>query len=389
MSYGEKPYRVYRGGRVRGKVPTLPKPDRRADRNGREERYAGPGAVRRPRQRRWRRWVVVLVLLLVAVFAAWAVASYLAVNDGVETANERLGPAARSALVPQEGSMLTSESLVLLLGTDSAPIRQRAGLRHTDSIMVVRSDPDHNRLWYLSIPRDLRVQVPGHGFDKVNVAYQIGGAPLAIRTVRNLGLPVNHVAILNLARFEDLIDAVDGITVDVRRPIRAKFECPLKTSAECAQWRGWYFPKGEQKLRGRKALVLARVRNNLLDPRDTDITRGARQQQVMQALTSKITSPRTLVRMPWIGDEIAKPLATDLSARELMLLGWRRWRVGEDRTIHCRLGGVPSGGFIVGETDDVLEVVSMFLGRSALQPPPPGNAFGGGCRIGRALLASG
>ena len=384
----EKPYRVYRGGRVRGKVPTPPRPERRPDRDGREH-YTGPGARPRRRRRRLRRLAVLVALALLAVVVTWAVASYLAVRSGIETANERLGDRARAALVPQDGSLLTKETNVLLLGTDSAPTRARRGLRHSDSIIVVRTDPEHNRMAYLSIPRDLRVAVPGHGFDKVNVAYQLGGAALAIRTVRNLGLPVNHVVVVDLRRFRELIDAVGGVTINVRRPIRAKFECPLKTSAECARWRGWYFPRGEQKLRGRKALVYARVRKNLLNPAENDITRGARQQEVMQALTRELTSFGTLARMPWMGDEVAKPLATDLSTGELMALGWRRWRTGSERTLHCRLGGTPSSfGYLLGEGGENQHAISMFRGLSAPQPPPPGQPFAAGCRSGRPLLAT-
>ncbi len=392
MSLEDKPYRVYRGGRVKGRVPTLPKQERRTPgRNGRPEGpYTGPGPVRPRRKRPWGRYALGVVILLFVLLVVWAATSYLAVRSGVETANGRLGPAARAALQDQDGLLISNETHVLLLGTDSAPTRARAGLRHSDSIMLLRSDPDHNRLAYLSIPRDLRVEVPGHGFDKVNVAYQIGGAALAIRTVRNMGLPVNHVVVVDLARFKELIDAVGGVTVDVPRPIQSKFECPLKTEQQCASWRGWRFPKGEQKLKGRKALVYARVRKNLLNPAESDVTRSARQQQVMQALTDEMTSFGTLVRMPWIGDEIAKPLATDLSAGQLLQLGWRRFRVGDDRTLHCRLGGSPSSfGYLIAEGEDLREVVRMFEGDSAPQPPPPGNPFGAGCRTGRALLAAG
>ena len=66
--------------------------------------------------------------------------------------------------------------------------------------MLVRTDPSTNRIAYLSIPRDLRVDIPGHGADKINAAYQIGGAALAIRTVRDFtGIPVNHVALVDFA----------------------------------------------------------------------------------------------------------------------------------------------------------------------------------------------
>ncbi len=328
-------------------------------------------------------------MLLVGLMVAWAVASYLAVRSGVETANGRLGAPARNALTPSGGSALTNATHVLLLGTDSAPIASRRGLRHTDSIMLVRSDPDHNRLAYLSIPRDLRVEIPGYGFDKVNVAYQIGGAPLAIRTVRNLGLPVNHVAIVDLARFKVLIDAVGGVDINVPKPILSKFDCPLKTNAECADWPGWRFRKGEQHMNGRRARIYSRVRSNLLDPSESDITRAARQQQVMQALTSKMTSPGTLIRMPWMGDDLTQPLATDLSTGEFLALGWRRFRAGDGRTLHCRLGGSPSStGSLIPEGDDLREVIRMFEGLSAPQPPPPGSPYAAGCRTGRTLLTS-
>ena len=204
----------------------------------------GPGPTRPKRRRNVRRWVLGSVLLLFTLLVAWAVTSYLAVSSGVETANDRLGAPARAALQPQDGSVLTNETHMLLLGTDSAPTAARRGLRHTDSIMLVRTDPGRNRVAYLSIPRDLRVEIPGHGFDKVNVAYQLGGAALAIRTIQGLGVPVNHVAIVDMARFKDLIDAVGGVDVDVPRPILSKFDCPLKTDAECASVARLALPQG-------------------------------------------------------------------------------------------------------------------------------------------------
>jgi LCP family protein required for cell wall assembly len=394
MGLEDKPYRVYRGGRVKGKVPVpgRVRPERQADRrNGQAPgSYRGPGPTQPRRFRRWQRWLWFVPVLLLLLLVVWAVASYLAVRSGVETANHRLGRATRDALQPQNGSLITNPTHVLLLGTDSAAIASRRGLRHSDSIMLVRTDPGRNRIAYLSIPRDLRVQVPGHGFDKINVAFQMGGPPLAIRTIRGLGLPVNHVVIIDMTRFKSLIDAVGGVDVNVPRPILSKFDCPLKTNAQCANWRGWHFHKGVQHMDGRRARIYSRVRKNLLNPADSDVSRGARQQQVLQALTSKMTSVGTLFRMPWIGDELAKPLATDLTTAEFLELGWRRFRAGGDRTLHCRLGGSPSSfGYLIPEGDDQREVLREFEGLAAPQPPAPGNLFAPGCREGRELLAAG
>jgi LCP family protein required for cell wall assembly len=256
--------------------------------------------------------------------------------------------------------------------------------------MLMRTDPGRNRIAYLSIPRDLRVEIPGHGFGKVNSAYQFGGAPLAIRTIRKLGVPVNHVAVIDLRRFPDLIDAVGGVDVKVPRPILSKFGCPLKTDAQCADWPGWHFDKGVQHMNGRRARIYSRVRKNLLNPADTDISRGARQQDVTEALAKKMTGFHTLLRLPWMGGELAKPLATDLSTSDFIELGWRRFRAGAGNTLHCRLGGSPSSfGYLLPEGDDIRRVLREFEGIDAPQPPPPGNLFGSGCVKGHTLLAAG
>src|SRR6266542_2604595 len=230
MSSEEKPYRVSRGGRVKGKVPTLPRPERRAkpDGSGPDK----PGRTRPKRRRNYRRWFAIALGLFLAWATAWTLAGYFTFRDGVKAANARLPEHVRSQLKEQGGLLLTHSTTVLLLGTDTGPGRK--GIRHSDSVMLVRTDPDHHRISYLSIPRDLRVEIPGHGAEKINTAYQIGGAPLAVATVRNLtGIDVNHVAIVNFARFEKLIDAVGGIDVNVPAPIHSdRFDCPY-TPAAC------------------------------------------------------------------------------------------------------------------------------------------------------------
>jgi LCP family protein required for cell wall assembly len=324
-----------------------------------------------------------VLLIAVGLVVAWGVGSYLAFKEGVEEANARIDARTRAALVPQDGLLISKPTIVLLLGTDHANRADRATARRADSIMLMRTDPPRGRVYYLSIPRDLLVSLPGVGEAKINAAYQVGGAPLAIRAVRTFtGLPVNHVAVVDFGSFAQLVDAIGGIEVDVPAPIISnKFDCPLKTSAQCERWRGWRFGKGKQELDGRRALVYARIRTNQLDPRETDITRGERQQQVLDAIAAKVTEPTTLVRLPAVGDDLTRPLATDLSPWEFLQLGWRRFRAG--RTIHCRLGGdaISIGGqSFLDPSEDNRNVVAMFLGAAAPQPPRPGSGlFGPGC----------
>ena len=179
MARGDKPYRVYRGGRVKGRVPLQRRvePTSRRDGRRRQERPAAPPPVTTPKPRRgWGRLIGIGVLVLVLLVLAWAVVSYLMLGRAVGDANERLGPV---ALDDQSGLLMTTPTTTLLLGTDHGPGAGREGAHRSDSIMLVRTDPDRGRISYLSIPRDLRVDVPGRGFAKINAAYQFGGPDLA------------------------------------------------------------------------------------------------------------------------------------------------------------------------------------------------------------------
>ncbi len=378
MAGGEKPYRVYRGGRVKGKVPALKgssSKSRRPDGNGGFP-LRRPELPKRQRTRNWRRRIMLTLTLLLVLLIAWGVTSYLAFRNGVGSANERLNRPTKAVLAPQEGLLLSQPTNILLLGTDTGP--KRAGNRHSDSILLLRTDPDRRRLTYLSILRDLRVDVPGYGLNKINAAFQFGGPPLAARTVRAVtGLEINHVVIVNFATFRDLIDELGGVTVDVPQPILSnKFDCPYAAPLACERWPGWRFSKGRQHMDGRRALVYSRIRKNQLQPEESDATRAARQQQVLQAMTSRLISPRTLARLPFVGEELLEPIATDLTAGQFMQLGWVKFRAG--RTIRCRLGGNPYGGDLIPD-EEKFAVLQMVQGKAAPQPPLPGSLYGSGC----------
>src|SRR5215208_3422789 len=162
MPAEEKPYRVYRGGRVKGKVPT-PARRGRPERGARRERgdgrvdYRGPGA--RERSVSWGRRVALGLLVLSLLGIVWAAMSFFAFRSGVRDANNRLDPNTRLALTDQGGLLMSHPTTILLLGTDHNKTGGREGDRHSDSIMLVRTDPEHHRLAFLSIPRDLRVSI--------------------------------------------------------------------------------------------------------------------------------------------------------------------------------------------------------------------------------------
>jgi polyisoprenyl-teichoic acid--peptidoglycan teichoic acid transferase len=185
MATGEKPYRVYRGGRVKGRVPLerRAEPSRSPRRNGREPR---PPKVRRPRRRwSWPKRIAVILLALVLFLVLWTFLGYLSVRGGVKDANKRLPANVRPTLVKDKGALISNPSNILLLGTDHLNNDQRVNDFHSDSIMLIHTDPGRHRLAYLSIPRDLRVAIPGYGENKVNAAMQFGGPALAVRTIES------------------------------------------------------------------------------------------------------------------------------------------------------------------------------------------------------------
>jgi LCP family protein required for cell wall assembly len=383
----DKPYRVYKGGRAKGPIRHEPLKHEDGGSDGDAYAYKGPKPARKPR--RWRRRILWVLVGLIVLALVWALLGYLAFRRGVKDANKRLDPLAARALTPQDGLMLSNPSNTLVLGVDVGSKSRQGTQGRSDSIVLVRTDPDHHRIALVSIPRDLRVEILRHGEQKINAAYAFGGATLAIKTVERVtGLPINHVVVVDFSTFGEVVDALGGITVNVPKPILSnKFECPRATQAACARWPGWRFRKGEQEMDGHTALIYSRIRENQLDPSENDFTRGGRQQAVIQAIADKVTSFNTFIRAPFIADDLVRPLATDLSAAQILQLAWVKRRTPSSGWLRCRLGGTIAdiGGvsYVIGSEENV-SVIAMITGKTAPQPPLPGSGlFGPGCLVGK------
>jgi LCP family protein required for cell wall assembly len=384
MPEQEKPYRVYKGGRAKGKVP-LQRPA--ADR----AKKAKTGDPTKPRRRNVRRWVTVSLVVVLLLAVVWLVASYLSVSSGMKDANARVPAPVASELKSQSGLLSSTPTTILVLGTDGGTQPGRGDSHRSDSVMLIRTDPGKHRLAFLSIPRDLRVDIPGHGSAKLNAASQYGGPALTLKTVKGLtGLDVNHIVVINFDRFKELIDAVGGIDVNVPRPIISNnFDCPYASDAKCAEWKGWHFGKGVQHMSGQRALIYSRIRENRLDPSETDLDRARRQQQVFQATANKVTSFGTALKLPFSGGNIVKPLATDLTAAQALELGWAYFRADTSHALHCRLGGEPGtadGQSVIFGSEDNVATLAMFTGRSAPLAPQKGLPYAPGCTVGDRRL---
>ncbi len=390
----DRPYRVYRGGQRGGSPddPELAVPGSaartsanavnapaQAERRGPvvlPPAGSGPPPIakkpaqraRGPRRpRRWGRIVGFSILVLVLGTGVWLVVGYLAFRDSVERANARLERITRAAPVApvldrQSGLLLSQPTTILVMGRD------RNGL--SDSLQLIRVDPGGHLVSTLAIPRDLKVDIPGVGSDKINVAYARGGAALAVETVRAVtGVPINHVVLVDFSGFRELVDAVGGIDIYNKERLSSDFDGHT-----------YHFKRGSLHLNGARALAYSRIRKNSDNAADSDVTRGQRQQRVMAALKHKLVSPSSLFRLRSVGSHAADPVATDLSANQLLQLGWGDFRA--QRHLNCNLGGEPVflGGvsYLAGVSEN-RDVVSAFLGDTAPRSRDLKNPFSPGC----------
>jgi LCP family protein required for cell wall assembly len=189
----------------------------------------------------------------------------------------------------------------------------------TDSMMLLTMDPVSRTAGILSIPRDLWVNIPGFDYGKINQAYFIGeiydlpggGPGLAIQTVEELlGIDINYYAQVDFSAFENFIDEIGGIEVDVPEEISVDPIGPHNTVT---------LQPGVQVL---DALAYARNRDTF----GSDFDRAGRQQQVALAIRDRVFSldmlPNLIAKAPTIYNELRNGIHSNLSLQEAISLAW-------------------------------------------------------------------
>ena len=235
-------------------------------------------------------------------------------------------PASAEAELTSGGNMVFSANTILILGTDQRPRTgpgskepgsnyNDAGSR-TDTIMLWRIGGGVSRR--LSIPRDTRVPIPGHGETKINAAYAYGGPALAIKTVEQFtGVKINHLIIVNLANFPKFIDAIGGIDVSTPR-VCAQISGGKKNGGFSLN-----LSRGEHSLNGSQALFYARMRENPCDPRAAalqDLLRVQHEQEILNAIKSQLLSFGTFIHLPWAAWDAPQTLRSDMGGLTLVSL---------------------------------------------------------------------
>jgi polyisoprenyl-teichoic acid--peptidoglycan teichoic acid transferase len=263
----------------------------------------------------------------------------------------------------------TSRVTLLLLGVD----RRKDEYSRSDTIILVNIDPVAKTARMISIPRDLKVIVPGFGAHKINAAYAFGdvnddvpgrGPGLMMRTIEtNFGINIDYFAEVDFNGFVEIVDTVGGVTLDVPYPIRDN-EYPAPNN----QYMRIYFPSGWQHMEGERVLQYARTRHD-----DGDGRRSARQQQVLLALREQALSLDLLRKAPELISEVGDTVRTDLSSGQLLQLAGLATEINENEIEQLSL----DSALITWQTDEfyfqgdwamIGDIMSTFTGQTIVPP---------------------
>lgn len=201
---------------------------------------------------------------------------------------------------------------LLVIGSDRRyQDRNVKNAARSDTMILVRLDPNKEATAVLSIPRDLKVDIPGYGREKINAAYSVGGPKLTLKTVRQLlGLPIHHIVEVNFGGFRRAVDRLDCVYSDVdRRYYHSNVGLPPS-----AQYAEIDIKPGYQKLCGTKALEFVRFRHN-----DSDFVRSARQQDFLRQAKDQIGLSEVLGDRKELVRIFSRYTRTDLRSNEAIL----------------------------------------------------------------------
>ena len=226
-------------------------------------------------------------------------------------------PANVASVLDPAGYPLTSANDILVLGSDrrqkdsKEPGAETTGFGRSDTIMLIRTGGGHAAR--LSIPRDTVTEIPGHGLQKINAAHEFGGAALSVSVIKRwLGVPINHVVEVNFEDFPQLIEAMGGVTYTGG--------C-ITSNLDGGSADGGFtlrLSAGTHHIDGKQALALARTRENLCAPNETDIQREEHQQALFTDMKDRLLSPSSFLRLPLIAWNAPPAIISDMSGPELM-----------------------------------------------------------------------
>jgi LCP family protein required for cell wall assembly len=268
-------------------------------------------------------------------------------------------------------SLAPGEGVYLIVGSDTRTnlpddLEGRFGdFPGARADVIILAQVAEGRRQLLSIPRDLRVEIPGQGVNKINAAYAFGGPDLLVDTLADAtGIRANHYLELEFGGFAGIVDALGGIELDFPYPAR-----DLKSGLDV--------PAGRQEVDGATALAYVRSRSyeenrdgSWVSQGGGDFARAERQREVLLILLQKGSSPSALVRSPIVVGEVSAHLTadSDTSAFTLAGLAWRMRSAGATDAVTLPGNSTTEGGvsYVVRDEPAATEVLDAFAQRRPL-----------------------
>jgi LCP family protein required for cell wall assembly len=317
------------------------------------ETYTGPGV--------FARFLIGALIIVLASATATAVAGWHEVDKVVNAIKG-------THKIPHIKDVITEADAgkpqtILLMGSDkrsknSSDVRRGLiGKPLSDTMMLMRLDPHKQATALLSLPRDLKVQIPGYGTDKLNAAYSLGGARLTVRTIRGLDprLKINHVVNVDFHGFSKAVNALGCIYVDVDRRYYNQSDAYSKINIQA----------GYQRLCGQDALSYVRYRHE-----DNDLVRATRQQDFLRQVKAQVGAFGLINKRNKLLHIFSAYTSSDLDSRSgilrlLKLAVFSAQKPIQEIHFHAKIG--PS--YVYARPGVIAKTVTQFLGVKASKGP--------------------
>ncbi len=295
------------------------------------------------------RFILYLFTILIIAFVAFSYEVLITNNSITDVFSGKINIFKQLNILAGDGSRLQGEAEdrinILLLGMGGA---EHDGPYLTDTLILVSIKPSTKRVAMISIPRDLLVEIPGYGWWKINSANSFGekqssgnGANLSKEVVKNIfGLPIHYYVRVDFSGFEQMIDTVDGIKVEVDKSF-VDYQYPTNDY----KYQIISFEQGWQTMDGDAALKYARSRHGN-NGEGSDFARSKRQQKILQAFKQRVLSKEVLLsprKISNLSRDLAEHLRTDLEPWEVVKLAQLMKDINTDEIINRVLDDSPGG----------------------------------------------
>ncbi|HEY1293735.1 MAG TPA: LCP family protein [Chloroflexota bacterium] len=242
---------------------------------------------------------------------------------------------------------------ILLMGIDKRDDESIDGTR-SDTMILASIDPVAKSAAMVSLPRDMWVSIPGcgpragciGGMQRLNVAHAVGGPDLVVQTVsRDFSIPIQYYARVDFRGFQQMVDAVDGVVIDVDWPVKDD-EYPTPDYG----YQRIYFGPGPQLMSGEQALEYARSRHGT-----SDFARAGRQQKVIVSVRNRVLQLDMLTRAPELLGIAQKSLATNLQPVQMLALAKLVSQIDRERINNLVIDGNYVRPFVGADGADLLD----------------------------------